>query len=241
MLERYYNPFNDKSRHHDTTSSAYWMNDRCKSQIQNLISVKLCKYPGMNNHFSSVVPIFYEGYDDFPLRNKYCSECNYGEKEETNRNYWDLSIKCVKRIEFNHENLMHVVQENKCMVYFQPPLFTFAQPCTYLSDYTISKCNVTGLWNNYGSFIEAACHSFIDSFNKTYKNYFCYLCNTDNPGLPEQWSCESARDQKDETLAPGYYIKLSAEVIGGIENSRMLGCDPDTQFIDLKQVIPLYI
>ena len=119
-------------------------------------------------------------------------------RKRQNENYWDLTIQCDKKIEFNHENLMHVVQENKCMLIIKPPLFSSAKPCNYLGDYTIPNCNVTGLWKYYDDQIDAACHSFLDPFNKTYRNYFCYLCNTGYPEPPEQWSC--GQTYKPETF-----------------------------------------
>ena len=82
--ERYDGHLNDKHRNVvSNSSSAYWMTDHCRTLIEDLISVKLCQNPGMNNHFLSVVPIVNGGIDEMPFRNKYCSKC-YGKKEESN-------------------------------------------------------------------------------------------------------------------------------------------------------------
>ena len=80
--------------------------------------------------------------------------------------------------------------------------------------------------------IEAACHSFVDIFNQTYRNYFCYVCNTDNPEPPELWSCE----RQNKIDAAPYSMDLSIDLISQIEDGVVLGCDPETQFVDLKQV-----
>ena len=124
--------------------------------LSDLISIKLCKNPGMNNHFTSEVPTFSAGYDRYPwpFRNKFCAECS-GFKNETINIYWDLSIHCDAVISVNHENLMHVVQENNCEVYFKSPHYD-VQHCNYPTDFTISSCNVTGLWQEYDNGIWAA-------------------------------------------------------------------------------------
>ena len=84
--------------------------------------------------------------------------------------------------------------------------------------------------------IEAACNSFLDIFNRTYRNYFCYLCNTANPDPPEHWTCEAPRDQPDQSDAARYSVDLSVDLIEKIEDGVVLNCDPETQFVDLKKV-----
>ena len=103
----------------------------------------------MNNHFSSEVPTFIEGYDEYPwpFRNKFCAKCS-GHEIETKHIYWDLSIHCDAVIAVNHENLMHVVQEKNCEVYFKSPYYDVRQ-CNDPNFITISSCNVTGLWKEY--------------------------------------------------------------------------------------------
>ena len=80
--------------------------------------------------------------------------------------------------------------------------------------------------------IEAACHAFVDIFNQTYRNYFCYMCNTDNPEPPELLSCK----QQSDSGETAYSMDLSIDLISKIEDGSVLGCDPETQFVDLKQV-----
>ena len=72
----------------------------------------------MNNHFSSIVPVFGSGDDlasfhkgdrayYMPFRNKFCSKC-FRVKKEMELTYWGLSIACEHKISVNHENFLHV-------------------------------------------------------------------------------------------------------------------------------------
>ena len=143
------------------------MSDHCYEE-SDLISIELCKNPGMNNHFSSIVPVSAdedeapyfkeEGYKHYiPFRNKFCSKC-FSVKNEAGHIYWDISIKCMHKISFNHENFLHVIKENNCDVYFKRSVFDFApQQCHYPVYPTISSCNVTGLWPEYDKGIHTAC------------------------------------------------------------------------------------
>ena len=217
------------------SSTAYWMKTKCQLPDSNLIDVKLCSNPGMNNHYSSIVPTFNGGNDQrlLPFWNKFCSKCD-GLKNEAHRHYWILSVHCDDDIVFNHENLLQVVQEKKCEVSYKPPS-TAAPQCDYSGDPAISRCNVTGLWEEYDNVIEAACHSFYDTFNGTYRNYFCYLCNTDDPQPPELRSCDGLQNQNFSDFL--YSVDFTVDLISQIDDGVMLGCDAESQFVDLKKVI----
>ncbi|XP_046571825.1 uncharacterized protein LOC124279989 [Haliotis rubra] len=62
-----------------------------------------------------------------------------------------------------------------CMVGQNKPRNISTRPCTVLD--LISECNVTGIWQEYNSDIEAACHAYTHVFRDYYRNVFCYICN----------------------------------------------------------------
>ncbi|XP_046571892.1 uncharacterized protein LOC124280058 [Haliotis rubra] len=56
----------------------------------------------------------------------------------------------------------------------------------YLGGGMISACNVTGKWPHYDEMLEQACHSYTtvkEVGTQTYRNVFCYICNSDDPVL----------------------------------------------------------
>ena len=132
----------------DTKDAVLMMKDGCH-RFGNFILWQLCKKPGINNHILSEIPIFDEGsHDRIPFRNIFCAECSKS-NNEASYTYWHVSIRCGGTITFNYENLLHFVQEENCEIYFKPPFFRYATPCDYSSDFTVSSCNVTGLWKEY--------------------------------------------------------------------------------------------
>ena len=198
----------------------------------DLITFKLCENPGLNYGIDSLVPVsglLFETY-----RNAYCAKCS-GDDFVNEYLYWDFIIFCDDTIVFNRENVWHVLEENDCEVYLKRPGEVPTQICDALPEYSISTCNVSGLWNDYNSTIEVACHAFTDPFNQTYRNYYCYLCNTDKPIPRDEWICadpntQQSRSEAAFTVTVTYYMILNMPV------DKPLNCNVEAQFTDLKKV-----
>ena len=209
---------------------------QCNYELEdsNKVTMELCENPGLINYgISSQIPV--TGKDQTLFRNAYCAKCR-GDKDVRNYIYWDLSVNCKETITFNRENILHVLEENACEVYFKPPGANLPmQPCHALPEYKISTCNETGRWVQYNSTIEVACHSFTDPFNETYRNYYCYLCNTDKPTPRDKWSCRNPYEQRSGWEAPVSFI-ITFDAIKRLQSGVLLNCDPETQFTDLKKV-----
>ena len=106
-----------------------------------------------------------------------------------------------------------------------------------LINYSVSSCNETGLWLHYDENIETACTSFIDPFNLTYKNYFCYMCNTENTEANtdvKNWRCDADPSQIKD-ITPPFFALLDLSTVTGEEKSVALRCD-SSQFTDHKLV-----
>ena len=118
---------------------------------------------------------------------------------------------------------------------FIPPVSYFEyQECQINSIYTIERCNQTGLWEKHNSFIEVACESsYIDAYNYTYKNFFCFLCNAEQSVIEEDWlSCGS----EPSPNKPGFSAVYDLKVITDGPNTDRLVCNA-AQFADKEMVI----
>ncbi|XP_045167712.2 uncharacterized protein LOC123530986 isoform X2 [Mercenaria mercenaria] len=118
-------------------------------------------------------------------RNRYCLECN--NKSIKNAVIWNGRLRCTEDeaaalLNLDSDNIIGSITRTKTcnIVYERPPGTTFEVTNCNLG---ISKCNVTGRLAVYDPFIEAACHMFTNKI-KTYKNVFCYMCNTI---VTEEW------------------------------------------------------
>ena len=113
-------------------------------------------------------------------KNIYCARCNYIADKEVIA--WIIKLECEQGA-FVPNSLSTIVtemrQSNHCNMIFTPPSgFEFA-PCKDV----ISKCNVTGLWQNKDTLIEKACDAYTSEFRhkeQRFKNEFCFVCNSDD-------------------------------------------------------------
>lgn len=207
---------------------------RCNEELEDIdrLTVELCENSELNYAIDSIIPVTYER--KITYKNIFCARCN-GYDKQADHSFWDLHAYCDQIIDFNAENFPYVIEEEKCDVYFKQPTDAETTTCIFIPSFKISSCNVTGLWKSYSWEIEAACNFFTDPFNQTYRNYFCYLCNTNQPKPFEHWSCE---DPFSEQLSrePKYIFLFNIDAIKQIDASGMLNCDSKTQFPDLKLV-----
>ena len=210
---------------------------KCSPELREEIdqlTIDLCENPGLNYGIDSQVPV--TGLEDYSYRNMYCAQCNY-DKDAHDYIFWDLYIQCANTITFNRENILHVLEENECDVYLKiPATVRTVQTCSALPEFTISTCNVTGLWTNYNRSIEVACNSFTDPFNQTFRNYFCYLCNVDTPLPRDQRACPWPTNLQQSGLEAPFAFTVTYDMITSLQPDVSLNCHPKKQFKDLKKV-----
>ena len=167
------------------------------------------------------------------FRNKYCALCNNVDENATLIE-WKLHINSHKHIPLPTTNLLETIRRTRGNIYFVPPVYIDEPYCLPFAPYTITTCNETGLWRNYDIETELACESFIDPFNLTYKNYFCYVCNVEEVEPWDSWTCPPLGGFNSETPKFSAIIDAAFAKHGGLA-SDALNCET-TQFQDEKLV-----
>ena len=205
-----------------------WMVSKCPESSDDYQTKSLCENPRINGNLSSIAPL-----TDFitHYRNKYCARCN-GVLDVDALLPWGLQLHCMQYFKLGRENILQRLVRHRCNIFFKPPR-NVRQPreCIQYSG-TISYCNVTGLWPSYNETIDLACNAYVDVFNATYKNVFCFLCNT-NEGcdnfLVNKTTCDDPRGSFIERT-PLFSTMLN---IGVLEGSGLHDeCDGATYFYD---------
>ena len=225
--ETKYNYHNHHIRHRD-----YWMVTKCHPDYSNTSVIQLCNNPGLDGSLESVIPVILVTTDEV-YRNKFCVLCNNVELHD-NIIYWNLDIYADKILKFPQENLLTTVRSNRENIFFTPPKFIAKpQPC-YMPAYTISKCNETGLWDQYDEDTELACNSFIDSYNRTYKNIYCYKCNQEknSQNISKNAVCDSPIYENEN---PVFISSVDRDTVMGDNTIEKLQCGAE-QFYDQKSV-----
>lgn len=151
----------------------YWLIDKCDPEYTDSNITNQCLSIGAE--LESVVPVT-DPMSNRHFRNKQCAYCNWVNKTSLLVN-WKLRIESNRNLYFPIDDLLEEIQATRGNIFFKPPRYASVEECDPVPQYTVETCNVTGLWQNYNANIEAACESYRDPFNFTYKNYFCYLCN----------------------------------------------------------------
>ena len=198
-----------------------------------------CKSPSLEDTVESVVPVTYQDASDgryLNYINRQCAMCNHI-PNDTRLIEWDFEIKCDSILSITDKNLLATIGEKGCNMFFVPPGYYqyFLETCD-IPSYQIAQCNETGLWKNYNETIDQGCKAFVDPFNQTYKNYYCYLCNVDNALPHDEWYCE---DPFEAQLGPNPFfdIRLSLDLMEQAKKDELLTCDDLTkQFQDMKSV-----
>ena len=136
------------------------------------------------------------------------------------------------------DNILSKIKETKGNIHFVPPDFVTTTDCIW-PPYSVSKCNQTGKWPKYDEKIAIGCDAFVDPFNQTYKNLFCYLCNTDFdvelvPSLING-TCQEYELPPFTDVSPPFFALLDINEIKTEQNSNEFSCDK-SQFKDDKMV-----
>ena len=210
----------------------YWMVNKCDSSAPRFL-VELCENPGKDGDLNTLVPVTKE---TVTYRNKYCALCNEVDFIRTSSN-WQLDINCETVFDWSNPSIIKAMEENKCEVIFVPPTGAITKTCEKRPPYYISTCNVTGQWQKFDEAIDVACRSFVDAFNLTYRNYFCYLCNTAEPLAPViDMECQLTHNDFVLNIVPPFSALVDLDVMQDMNDEPKLSCDKHTQFEDKKLV-----
>ena len=211
-----------------------WMITKCNEETTNYVSERieyLCANPGSDDSLESLLPVT-DVKDMTTYRNRYCAYCNG--RHEAAFITWGFKVYCTDEVSFTDGTLLQTIKDSMGNIFYMKPDIEHIQDCK-IPSYSISKCNETELWSAYDLSVELACENYLDPFNVTYKNYFCYLCNTDQPLPRESWQCMDPIEDDHYVRAPNYFL-LSLDAVHTMINDEFLGCDASVQFPDLKMV-----
>ena len=189
---------------------------------------RLCEDPEFDTSLETVVPVTGKYYT---YKNIYCAYCSGATKP---LDTWKLNIFCTDFVSISDEDILAIIRKKKCNIFYENPHHEVDQRCVSTS-FSIARCNETGLWPKFDKNIDRACQSFTDPFNLTYKNYFCYVCNTREPISPDIWQCSVPRKHPPITNPP-YSLSYDMGMINEAKNDELLECDTKRQFPDLKMV-----
>ena len=196
-----------------------------------------CENPGHDVAVDSIIPVS-DVIGKEVYRNKYCFYCNNIGKD-IHLVPWKATVGNENPIDPKDEMFWKRLKAQRGNVLFEAPNFIPINTCyKYQPAFHISSCNVTGLWPVYNRSIEAACESFIDPFNHTYRNYFCYLCNVAENPSPGDWICTKGNTTSGNTVyTPPFAAILDITVLDTDydESKDLISCGRD-QFPDYKKV-----
>ena len=218
----------------------YWMIADCGHSTHDGDIIEKCENTAMVTAIDSINPVT-DVATGITYKNKFCAQCN-GVSDISYLVNWDFKLGCDTAPTLPISNIVSQMKEFNCSIVFKPHVNLQVHYCPF-SSYTITRCNETGLWPKYDPLIEAACQAFVDPFNSTYQNYFCYICNVHIPlNVDELWCSESFRaghaseDFAFEDFAPPFSAILDLNKLRRWERNNVLNCEQNTQFEDYKLV-----
>ena len=165
------------------------------------------------------------------FRNEYCGFCNNANVLALTN--FQMEIQCVETIPVTYKNFLSTFRDKKCNIFYRASDVSPALNCS-IPGYKINRCNVTGLWQVNNDTIKQACEAFIDPYNSTYRNYFCYLSNSGEIMSPNSWDCPAPLHKIHDTSLT-YSVQIDVDVLAILETED-LGCDVRSQFKDYKIV-----
>ena len=211
-----------------------WMITKCDPNFRRFLfryGVKeLCENPGLHDSLETILP--FETVDGLDYRNIFCAYCNGVDMAKFR--HWRVKIHCNQLVAVTDEDLVNSIRNKRCNIFYIPPWHKKARPCS-IPQYRINQCNETGLWQVYNDTLIRACESFVDPFNYTYRNFFCYLCNSREIIPRGNWYCPAPL-QETQNSSQDYTTTLyTIDVLTQKANKETV-CDLDTQFMDYKMV-----
>ena len=217
-----------------TSPRAQWMVTKCKNNTTNGETKDKCEKPRLDPTFDFIVPVT-DASSNVVYRNIFCAHCN-GITDSSDLRIWDFELGCDDVLQLPEKNILSKMEEFNCSIMFNPPVDLYLEYCS-IPSYSISRCNETGLWPVYDAMTDLACNAFMDPFNFTYKNYFCYACNVRTPlTIDELWCTDAWFDIDIGDFTPSFSAILNLDKIRRWENDEILNCDTARQFEDYKLV-----
>ena len=214
-----------------TVLKKVWMVTKCPSVTSSPVEYgELCESSGVQSSLKAVTPVLHH---NITYKNMYCALCNGVEPNET-LDYFDPELSCDSPVPLTGNDLASAWSTANCSVYFRPPYGISLDVCL-VPEYSVSRCNETGKWRVYNRSLEMACMAFVDPFNITFMNYFCYLCNVDEPEPETTWICTKEKDDFSNILPPFTAIITLNYANQPVENN-LLDCADENQFPDTKMV-----
>ena len=162
-------------------------------------------------------------------KNIFCAYCNLMD-DRSSLMSWKFEIQSNKYIPFQAENFLKIIRKDRGNIIFIPPGYIAVQTCD-VPVYNISSCNESRLWDHYEERLEKACEAFIDPFNLTYKNFFCFLCNIAGSTSTEKFSCPTHATSEINRVTPPFFAILDMSVVMGERKEQKVHCD-NSQFVD---------
>ena len=184
----------------------------------------------------SVVPVTEPRTAPKHFRNKHCAYCNFVDKN-TPLIYWNLQIKSKRFMFSPKSDLLQELKKTRDNIMFIHPKYVTVEECRLTPENVVDTCNETGLWRNFDANVKTACESFIDPFNSTYKNIFCYMCNHGDEQvslLSKDTKCRYRYSGSDSEKLQ-YSVKTDLFTVENGHNHASLMCDDD-EFQDLYSV-----
>ena len=197
-----------------SSTSSYWMISKCPGLSFSDLQ-QLCENTGLDSNVISITPVT-DALKGVTYRNRFCAQCN-GHPETDALVNWKLQILSDELITLPDNDLLSQIKSSRGarrgMIQFIPPKYIKPETCRIIP-YQVSECNVTGRWRSYSrysEYIEQGCHAFVDPFNATYKNYFCYLCNQED-GISFQHTCINTLDANLKPVSESYTFQRLVDV-----------------------------
>ena len=229
------NVYKYDERHNSTRNQSigYQLISVCNSSSPDPTIRDLCENPDADTYLDTLFPVT-DHSSKLAYRNQYCALCDEYAVLET-ISQWVMDIECDKPVALTHERMYHIIKERQCNVTFKAPPNIPAKTCIL---YTISTCNETGLWRVYNETLDTACQLFVDPFNFTYKNVFCFLCNIDAREPVSLSNCPRFNMSVGATSAynPPFLAIMNLGAILTEQANEQIQCKEKSQFTDDKLV-----
>ena len=222
-------------RHNSTRNQliGYQLISVCNSSSPDPTIRDLCENPDVDTYLDTLFPVT-DHSSNLVYRNQYCALCDeYADLEKVSQ--WVMDIECDKTVALTHERMYHIIKEHQCNVTFMAPPKIAVETCI---PYTISTCNETGLWRVYNETLDTACQIFVDPFNFTYKNVFCFLCNIDTRAPVSLSNCPRFNDSRGSVspFNPPFLAIMNLGAILTEQANEQIQCKEKSQFTDNKLV-----
>ena len=191
---------------------------------------ELCENPGSVDSIDATLPVMNSSHI---FRNKYCAFCNnVGVTELVS---FQMNIQWASTIAVTYKDILRSIREQNCNIFYRVYSLDLnpALKCS-IPVFKISQCNESGLWPIHNATIKQACEAFIDPFNSTYQNYFCYMCNSGEIIPPDSWHCPPPFDMVQDQ-SPGFSMVLDISALINMGTGD-LRCDLFEQLLDYKMV-----